>query len=80
MLICRYFAISRNLWKAIMPPLHGGGQGFESPRLHFQNLVTSLFSGPSLLPAALKRLECNGHWGLVFVDTVDDTKCLTHRS
>jgi hypothetical protein len=30
MLICRNFAISRNLWKAIVPPLHGGGQEFES--------------------------------------------------
>jgi hypothetical protein len=30
MLICRNFASSRNLWKAIVPPLHGGGQEFES--------------------------------------------------
>jgi hypothetical protein len=28
--VCRYFAISRNLWEAIVPPLHGGGQGSES--------------------------------------------------
>jgi hypothetical protein len=28
------FASSGNLWKTICAPLHGGGQGFESPRLH----------------------------------------------
>src|SRR5919112_1725494 len=40
-LSCRNFASSsNNLWQTIMPPLHGGGQGFESPRLHFINLLT----------------------------------------
>jgi hypothetical protein len=33
--ICRNFASSRNLWQIILPPLHGGGQGFDSPRLYF---------------------------------------------
>jgi hypothetical protein len=37
--ICRYFASSRNLWQASLPPLHDGGQGFESPRLHFENVA-----------------------------------------
>src|SRR5215216_7622590 len=36
---CRNFANSRNLWQSIFPLLHGGGQGFESPRLH------SIFAG-----------------------------------
>src|SRR3712207_6320745 len=26
-------------WDVGRPPLHGGGQGFESPRLHLQNIV-----------------------------------------
>ena len=25
----------------VAPPLHGGGQGFESPRLHSQKLATT---------------------------------------
>ena len=37
--ICRYFAIPRNVQQPIKPPLHGGGQGFESPRLHSENVV-----------------------------------------
>jgi hypothetical protein len=28
-------ASSKNVWQTILPPSHGGGQGFESPRLHF---------------------------------------------
>ena len=32
--ISRYFAHSRKRQKSINPPLHGGGQGFESPWLH----------------------------------------------
>jgi hypothetical protein len=36
--ICRNFASSRNLWKTVLPPSHGGGQGFESPRVHSENL------------------------------------------
>jgi hypothetical protein len=34
MLICGGFANSRNLQQTFAPPLYGGGQGFESPRLH----------------------------------------------
>jgi hypothetical protein len=37
--VCRYFASIRNLQQSIVPPLHGGGQGFDSPRLHFENVV-----------------------------------------
>jgi hypothetical protein len=36
--ICSYFASSRNVWQTIAPPLHGGAQGFVSPRLHSQRL------------------------------------------
>jgi hypothetical protein len=32
--ICSYFASIRKLQQSVAPPLHGGGQGFESPRLH----------------------------------------------
>jgi hypothetical protein len=35
--MCRHFASSRTLRQTIRPPLHGGGQGFESPRLHSEN-------------------------------------------
>jgi hypothetical protein len=31
---CSGFANSRKLQQSVAPPLHGGGQGFESPRLH----------------------------------------------
>jgi hypothetical protein len=34
MRVCSYFANPGTLQKGMMPPLHGGGQGFESPRLH----------------------------------------------
>ena len=34
-----YHRCSRNLQQTISPPLHGGGQGFESPRLHFQKML-----------------------------------------
>ena len=37
MRVCSDFASTRKLQKSIVPPLHGGGQGFESPRLHFRN-------------------------------------------
>jgi hypothetical protein len=36
---CSYFANSRKVQHSVAPPLHGGGQGFESPRLHFKNTV-----------------------------------------
>ena len=32
--ICRHFASSSNPQQTISPPSHGGGQGFESPRVH----------------------------------------------
>jgi hypothetical protein len=32
--ICRGFARPRNLQQTVVPPSHGGGQGFESPRVH----------------------------------------------
>ena len=41
MVICRYFASFRKVRKSMVPPLHGGGQGFESPRLHSENLLFS---------------------------------------
>jgi hypothetical protein len=34
--ICSDFASFRKLQQSIVPLLHGGGQGFDSPRLHFQ--------------------------------------------
>jgi hypothetical protein len=39
MLICRDFRTSVNNHDIKNPPLHGGGQGFESPRLHFYKFV-----------------------------------------
>jgi hypothetical protein len=33
-LICRHFVSHRNPQQTIEPPLHGGGRGFESHRLH----------------------------------------------
>ena len=33
---CSYFANYEMVEKNIVPLLHGGGQGFESPRLHFR--------------------------------------------
>jgi hypothetical protein len=35
-LFCRYFARSGKVQQCVVPPLHGGGRGFESPRLHSQ--------------------------------------------
>jgi hypothetical protein len=37
------------------PPLHGGGQGFESPRLHFQGRR-------QLFKAALFAERTEGRW------------------
>src|SRR4028119_1666223 len=31
--ICGYFAVAGKAQQTIAPPLHGGGRGFESPRL-----------------------------------------------
>jgi hypothetical protein len=45
--VCSYFASSGKLWETIVPPLHGGGQGFESPRLHFISRSTSEVSAPN---------------------------------
>ena len=35
MRFCSDFARFRKLQQSIVPLLHGGGQGFDSPRLHF---------------------------------------------
>ncbi len=37
-LVCSYFAIAGKAQQTIAPPLHGGGQGFESLRLHSWNM------------------------------------------
>jgi hypothetical protein len=47
--ICRCFASSRTLQQTIVPPLHGGGQGFESPRLHSRNFVFVIIAKHNLL-------------------------------
>ena len=39
-LFCRRFAISGNLQHIITPLLHAGGQGFESPRLHYLSALS----------------------------------------
>ena len=36
-LVCRYFRTTANNHEIMNPPLHGGGQGFESPQLHSKN-------------------------------------------
>jgi hypothetical protein len=40
MLICRSFRTTANSHDNMNPPLHGGGQGFESPLLHIPNPLT----------------------------------------
>jgi hypothetical protein len=42
---CSYFANSGKVQQGLAPPLHGGGQGFESPRLHSK---ISTFAGETL--------------------------------
>jgi hypothetical protein len=37
---CTDSANSRNLEQTISAPLHGGGQGFESPRLHYKGALS----------------------------------------
>jgi hypothetical protein len=39
-LFCGRFAISGNLQQTITPLLHAGGQGFESPRLHYLSALS----------------------------------------
>src|SRR5829696_5055698 len=39
MCVCSYFASSGKLWESMVPPLHGEGQGFDSPRLHSLNIL-----------------------------------------
>ena len=36
---CSGFAISRKFQQRILPPLHGGAQGFESSRLHSEKAL-----------------------------------------
>ena len=35
---CSDFASSGKVQQSVAPPLHGGGQGFDSPRLHYSTL------------------------------------------
>src|SRR5215208_449789 len=37
--VCSASASFRKLQQSIVPPLYGGGQGFESPRLHSENVL-----------------------------------------
>jgi len=39
MLICRDFWTSANNYDIVDLTLHGGGQGFDSPRLHSGNVL-----------------------------------------
>jgi hypothetical protein len=60
--VCRRFANSRKLRQSILPPLHGGGQGFESPRLHsetyrFAGETRGIGRGPEQAPGSLTATD-----------------------
>src|SRR5215218_2236163 len=46
---CSNFATSRKVQHTVASPLHGGGQGFESPRLHSGNRLSTRFCSFSRL-------------------------------
>ena len=39
LLVCRYFCTLTNICDIMDPPLHGGGRGFESPRLYLRKIL-----------------------------------------
>jgi hypothetical protein len=47
--ICSYFANPGKAQQSIMPPLHGGGRGFEYPQLHYRNVVVVIIAKRNFL-------------------------------
>ena len=78
MCVCSDFATSGKAQQRVAPPLHGGGQGFESPRLHSQNVVfcsinagkanglqLRLAPSDSDVPRLLRKGGCHGSRRLI---------------